>query len=95
MSANPTGPLTLANGRGGFLGDALANILEAAGHKVEREYYVNDTGNQVRTLGLSLLAAEGIIPFEETFYRGEYVKKWAGDNAATVKKYGKKPEALS
>lgn len=94
ISANPTGPLTLANGRGGFLGDALANIFEMVGHNVEREYYVNDTGNQVRTLGLSLLAAQGLIPHEEKFYKGEYVKEWAAKNAALVKKHAKKPEAL-
>ncbi len=94
ISANPTGPLTLANGRGGFLGDALANILEAAGHDVEREYYVNDTGNQVRTLGNSLLAAQGLIPDEEKFYKGEYVKEWAAKNASLVKRFTKKPEVL-
>ncbi len=94
ISANPTGPLTLANGRGGFLGDALANIFEAVGHTVEREYYVNDTGNQVRTLGLSLLAAQGLIPDEEKFYKGEYVKEWAHKNASLVKRYAKKPETL-
>ena len=94
ISANPTGPLTLANGRGGFLGDALSNVLEAAGHQVEREYYVNDTGNQVRTLGLSLLAAQGTISNEENFYQGEYVKEWAKKNATIVKKYANKPEVL-
>lgn len=94
ISANPTGPLTLANGRGGFLGDAISNVLAAAGHKVEREYYVNDTGNQVRTLGLSLIASAGFIPFEETFYKGEYVKDWALANKATVKKFKDEPEHL-
>ena len=94
ISANPTGPLTLANGRGGFLGDALANLLEAAGHTVEREYYVNDTGNQVRTLGNSLLAAQGFISEEEKFYKGEYVKEWARAHAVLVKRHQNKPEAL-
>ena len=94
ISANPTGPLTLANGRGGFLGDALSNVLEAVGHKVEREYYVNDTGNQVRTLGLSLLAAQEVISNEENFYQGEYVKEWAANNAVFVKKCAEKPEIL-
>jgi len=54
ISANPTGPLTLANGRGGFSGDVLANILELAGHKVQREYLVNDYGNQIKNLAESL-----------------------------------------
>lgn len=94
ISANPTGPLTLANGRGGFLGDAISNVLEFAGHKVEREYYVNDAGNQVRTLGLSLIANAGLIPFEETFYKGEYVKQWAEDNKALVTRHKNKPEEL-
>src|SRR3954468_3352836 len=44
ISANPTGPLTLANARGGFVGDVVASLLEAAGFKVTREYYVNDSG---------------------------------------------------
>lgn len=91
VSANPTGPLTLANGRGGFFGDVLANLLEATGHKVEREYYVNDTGNQVLTLGKSILAALELIPEEENFYKGEYVKEWAKKNSSFVKKNKAKP----
>ncbi|MDD5290001.1 MAG: arginine--tRNA ligase [Patescibacteria group bacterium] len=67
ISANPTGPLTLANGRGGFSGDVLANVLSLAGNKVEREYYVNDIGNQVEKLGHSILKDE------ETVYTGEYI----------------------
>jgi arginyl-tRNA synthetase len=94
ISANPTGPLTLANGRGGFLGDVLANVLIATGHKVEREYYVNDTGNQVRTLGASLLATQGIIPEEEKFYKGSYIKEWALAHASLVKKHRGNPEKL-
>lgn len=94
ISANPTGPLTLANGRGGFLGDALASILEAAGNKVEREYYVNDTGNQVRTLGKSILAAAGIIPYEETFYQGDYIKEWADGHKALIAEHKENPERL-
>lgn len=77
ISANPTGPLTLANGRGGFFGDVLSNVLSWAGWKVEREYYVNDTGRQVETLGKSLLAALGFIEKEEEFYKGEYIQTWA------------------
>ena len=81
VSANPTGPLTMANGRGGFYGDVLANVLENAGHKVTREYYVNDTGNQVKLLGESILAAEGKIPDKEEYYKGEYIKKLKGKSA--------------
>ncbi len=78
VSANPTGPLTMANGRGGFYGDVLANILEAVGHKVTREYYINDAGNQVRLLGESIEAAEGKREMKEEYYQGEYIKDLAG-----------------
>ena len=71
ISANPTGPLTLANGRGGFSGDVLANVLSLAGHKVEREYYVNNFGNQVKVLGHSVLQDK------EAQYSGEYIDKLA------------------
>ncbi|KKS65566.1 MAG: Arginine-tRNA ligase [Parcubacteria group bacterium GW2011_GWA1_42_7] len=67
ISANPTGPLTLGNGRGGFLGDVLANVLARANWKVEREYYVNDSGEQVRKLGKTLTG-------EEIFYKGDYIE---------------------
>jgi arginyl-tRNA synthetase len=77
VSANPTGPLTMANGRGGFYGDVLANVLEKTGHKVTREYYINDTGNQIRLLGESVLAAKGRIPEKEEHYKGEYIKRLA------------------
>lgn len=94
ISANPTGPLTLANGRGGFLGDVLGNVLRTAGAKVEKEYYVNDTGNQILTLGKSILAAQGIIKDEESFYKGAYVKEWAKKNKKTVAKMKDKPMEL-
>ena len=81
VSANPTGPLTMANGRGGFYGDALANIFEALGHNVTREYYINDAGNQIKLLGESILAADGKIPPHEEFYKGEYIKKLKGKTA--------------
>jgi arginyl-tRNA synthetase len=68
ISANPTGPLTLGNGRGGFCGDVLANVLEKAGYKIEREYYINDAGEQVRKLGHSVLGDS------EAVYQGQYVK---------------------
>ncbi|PSO43749.1 arginine--tRNA ligase, partial [Candidatus Saccharibacteria bacterium QS_8_54_8] len=50
ISANPTGPLTLGNARGGFAGDVLSNVLESRGHHVIREYYFNDAGTQIDTL---------------------------------------------
>lgn len=77
VSANPTGPLTMANGRGGFYGTALANVLEKTGYKVTREFYVNDAGNQVRLLGESILAELGKAAPAESHYKGEYVKQLA------------------
>ncbi len=56
VSANPTGPLTVGNGRGAVIGTTLAAVLEATGHSVEREYYVNDAGTQVETFSQTLYA---------------------------------------
>ncbi|OGY98282.1 MAG: arginine--tRNA ligase [Candidatus Liptonbacteria bacterium RIFCSPLOWO2_01_FULL_56_20] len=94
VSANPTGPLTLANGRGGFLGDAIANALKFAGYTVEREYYVNDTGGQIETLGRSILAFAGYVPEEDHFYKGAYLKDWEKKHRAVAKRYAKDPLRL-
>src|SRR3989338_5580540 len=67
ISANPTGPLTLGNGRGGFCGDVLTNVLEKAGCKTTMEYYINDTGGQIKKLGHS------IIGDSEAVYKGDYI----------------------
>jgi len=67
ISANPTGPLTLGNGRGGFCGDVLANVLEKAGFRVIREYYINDIGEQIKKLGHS------VIGDKEAVYKGKYI----------------------
>ncbi len=56
ISANPTGPLTVGSGRNAVLGDTLANVLDAAGYTVQREYYVNDVGTQVDNLGKAMVA---------------------------------------
>ena len=73
VSANPTGPITVASARHGVYGDALCRILEYAGHRVEREYYVNDAGGQVRRFGASIQArARGEEPPEDG-YHGDYV----------------------
>jgi arginyl-tRNA synthetase len=56
VSANPTGPLHVGNGRGAILGSALSNVLSAAGYTVEQEYYINDAGSQINTFYRSLLA---------------------------------------
>ncbi len=55
-SANPTGPLTIGSGRNVVIGDTLANLFEASGHEVHREYYVNDVGSKVRKFGATLYA---------------------------------------
>lgn len=67
LSANPTGPLHMGNGRGGFFGDVLGNILKQAGYKVTKEYYVNDYGGQIEKLGHSVLKDEQAV------YRGDYI----------------------
>lgn len=54
VSANPTGPMHIGNARGGAIGDGLASVLDWAGYNVEREFYVNDAGNQIQKFGLSL-----------------------------------------
>ena len=54
VSANPTGPMHIGNARGGALGDCLAAVLSAAGYETEREFYINDAGNQINKFGLSL-----------------------------------------
>lgn len=82
VSANPTGPLHLGHGRGGATGEALANLLQAAGFHVEREYYINDAGRQVKLLGLSVFARYqqqlGMeYPFPEDGYKGAYVEEIA------------------
>jgi len=82
VSANPTGPLHIGHGRGAALGDALARLLTAAGYRVEREYYINDVGNQIITLGKSLafrlreLQGEQ-VEFPPDGYQGDYIKDLA------------------
>ena len=73
VSANPTGPLTLGNARGAFVGDLLCRVLESVGHRVTREYYFNDFNAQVRNLGLSVLARRRGEPIPEDGYHGDYV----------------------
>ncbi len=75
VSANPTGPMHIGNARGGVLGDALSAVLEAAGYQVQREFYVNDAGNQVNRYGLSIEARymqlfDESFPFPEDGYLG-------------------------
>jgi arginyl-tRNA synthetase len=79
VSANPTGPLTVGHGRNAVVGDTVANLLEWIGYDVEREYYFNNAGRQMRVLGdsvklryLEILGDE--VNFPEDYYQGEYIK---------------------
>jgi len=79
VSANPTGPMTVASARGAAIGDSLARLLEFAGNDVEREYYINDYGTQVRLFGESIRArARGEEP-PEGGYQGDYVGELAAE----------------
>ncbi len=73
VSANPTGPLTVGNARGAFVGDLLCRVLEAGGQEVTREYYFNDSGAQVGHLGASVIALRRGEPVPEDGYKGAYV----------------------
>ena len=81
VSANPTGPMHMGNARGGALGDCLAAVLDWAGYEVEREFYVNDAGNQIDKFGLSLsvryqqiLKGEDFIELPEDSYHGDDIR---------------------
>ncbi|MEO5885763.1 MAG: arginine--tRNA ligase [Candidatus Limnocylindrales bacterium] len=84
VSANPTGPLTIGNARGAFIGDLLSRVLEAGGQRVTREYYFNDSGAQVSHLGASVLAAKHGEPVPDEGYRGAYVETLAAQLPAAV-----------
>lgn len=82
VSANPTGPLHVGHGRHAAFGATLANLIEAAGYPVDREYYLNDTGRQMDILGVSvwirmLLQSGARVPFPEAGYKGDYISEIA------------------
>lgn len=84
VSANPTGPMHMGNARGGALGDCLAAVLDMAGYDVEREFYINDAGNQIEKFGLSLdiryqqiYKGEDAVELPEDSYHGEDIKERA------------------
>jgi len=92
VSANPTGPLHMGNARGGALGDCIASVLKACGYDVIKEYYVNDAGNQIEKLGMSLearylqlLKGEDSVEFPEDGYHGEDIIEHAKNY---IEKYG-------
>lgn len=82
VSANPTGPLHVGHGRGAAVGDSVANILSFCGYDVQREYYINDSGRQISTLGRSVylryleLFGEN-VEFPEDCYQGDYIRDMA------------------
>ena len=82
VSANPTGPLHVGHGRGAAVGDSVGNILSFAGFSVQKEYYINDSGRQIKTLGTSvwlrLLQKRGEkVDFPDDCYKGDYIKELA------------------
>ncbi len=98
VSANPTGPMHVGHGRGAVFGDALANLLEFAGHRVSREYYINDAGAQVDVLARSAYLrylealGEPIGEIPEGLYPGDYLKNVG---AALAQRYGDRLRGLA
>jgi arginyl-tRNA synthetase len=87
VSANPTGPLHVGHGRNAALGDCIANLLQTQGHEVHREFYYNDAGVQIQTLGLSTQCRlKGLKPGDADWptsaYNGDYIADIAADFAA-------------
>ncbi|MBE0435192.1 MAG: arginine--tRNA ligase [Methylomicrobium sp.] len=100
VSANPTGPLHVGHGRGAAYGSVVADLLEAAGFEVQREYYVNDAGRQMDILATSiwlryLEECGEIIPFPVNGYRGEYIREIAAEiHKASGNEYRRPAELL-
>jgi len=95
VSANPTGPMHMGNARGGAIGDCLSAVLDAAGYYVEREFYVNDAGNQIDKFALSLdvryrqlFVGEENAPLPEDCYQGgdiiDLAKEYAAANGDSL-----------
>jgi arginyl-tRNA synthetase len=79
VSSNPTGPLHVGHGRGAAVGDSVGNILSFCGYDVQKEYYINDSGRQINTLGRSVFLRyrelfEEKIEFPSTCYQGDYIR---------------------
>ena len=91
ISANPTGPMHIGHARGAIYGDAILRIGRHLGYKIDSEYYVNDAGNQIRLLGLSVyLSAREILGYDvewpSEYYKGEYIKDLAKE---AIQKFSK------
>ena len=105
VSANPTGPLHIGHARGAVIGDTLCRLGQHLGYKVDSEYYVNDAGNQIYLLGLSIFLSgvENILKEEvqwpDEYYRGEYIvdlaKRASEDFSKDIFKNKKNIEILS
>lgn len=93
VSSNPTGPMLFSHARGAVVGDVLARILDAAGYRVQREYYVNDYGKQVRLFGDSIRARLQGEPPPEGGYAGDYITAIADE--ARAKQTADDPSALA
>lgn len=90
VSANPTGPLHIGHARGAAVGNALCNLLEESGFEVEREYYINDAGRQIKMLALSVYSRyQQLVGIEAGFpedgYRGQYIDEEAAELYSQVK----------
>ena len=97
LSANPTGPLSVAHGRQAVVGDVIAGILDFFGNEVTREYYLNDTGRQIELFTQSTASFCGMVTFPEGGYKGDYVKRIADNfkikheyNYANLKRFAMK-----
>ncbi len=85
ISANPTGPTTFGNARGGFIGDTVARVLRSQGYDVTSEYYFNDAGTQISKLVESVKVAAGLIEAEDVQYKGQYIEELAEEFKAELK----------
>jgi len=81
VSSNPTGPMLFSHARGAVVGDVVARVVDAAGFRVQREYYINDKGRQVRLFGESIAARMQALPVPEGGYSGSYIDEIARDAA--------------
>ena len=98
VSANPTGPMHVGHGRGAVIGDVVARLLDAAGHDVSREFYINDAGGQVWRLAHAVWARAANAPLDPEDYQGEYIKDvaaaWVASGGDPSKPYEQQREAL-